>query len=116
MAARVDLATRSGFTVGESVHPERAVRRRFQKSGPRRLELGGNGFKDHLFFTVRGDRVPCFSNPFPQQVSEGKRMMRQLLERPISSLCTHPSGAPYGPRVVVGAGDAENDEGRISIP
>lgn len=31
----------------------------------------GNGFKEHLFFAVRGDRARCFSKPSRPGASEG---------------------------------------------
>ena len=42
----------------------------------KKTEIWGNGFRQHLFFMVRGDGDPYCSNLFPQEASVGKRRMK----------------------------------------
>ena len=75
----------------------------------RKTGAWGNSFRQHLFFTVRGDRVPYFSKLFPQEASEGKRMKTGW--RDPSHRCAQTHCIPLAvPRMAVGAGDAEKDE------
>ena len=76
----------------------------------RKTGAWGNGFRQHLFFTVRGDGVPYFSNLFPQEASEGKRRMKPGWGDP-SHHCVQTHCMPLAMPRMAGAGDAvQKDE------